>query len=549
VRILCCVPTRDRYAELAGCIQSIALQTRPPDHLTVYDDSTERQDLRSHPVLKHLLRVLEARGIAWNVVFTPGLGQHVAHQLANTTPGYDAVWRLDDDQVAESNVLESLSAYLENPGIAAVGGAVYEPGNPAVGPTSGELVHLFDLPHVQWCPDRGTSDVDHLYSSFLYRTGLASYKLNMSPVAFREETIFSHRLKRLGHRLVVNTHLRTYHLRAETGGCRGDRTWAYAWDQAEFLKLAEQEWSLKLISTGGGFGDCFALKSLLPEFFERYEQVIVGSCYPQVFEGEERVTAVRFEATRDVKNDDIYSYMAEHNWKGTLIEALRELHLGTKPVKLLRPDLEIVEPSVYDEIFRRNCYGVIPEELKDKTVLDIGANVGMFTLYALELGAKHVIAVEAQGTIFSQGLCPRVVGLPVTPLHLAAYSEDGLELRIENRHLGSKLGEAGERVRSITLESLLDEYPEVTALKLDVEGAEFDVLLTTPSHVLRQLDVIYMEVHGRFNPNPAWRTVAVLEERLRFAGFTRAHDEQGPNEVDIRVQKWLKNEKSEEKRA
>src|SRR5208283_2488621 len=51
----------------------------------------------------------------------------------------------------------------------------------------------------------------------------------------------------------------------------------------------------------------------------------------------------------------------------------------------------IIFRSVHDN----NEYKVTPEDIKDKTVIDIGAHIGSFTRLALRMGAKKVIAVEA----------------------------------------------------------------------------------------------------------------------------------------------------------
>jgi SAM-dependent methyltransferase len=324
-RVLCAIPTRGRYDCLMQCLQAVAFQTVKPDKVIVYDDAEgARQDLREHPIGRYLLPLLNRHQIEWEVVFTPGKGQHIAHQLANQS-GYDYVWRLDDDNVPEPDVLERLLSRMQDD-VGAVGGAVYELQRIVRGGT-GKIQDFFSRGNVQWEPDHGVFDVDHLYGSFLYRPGIVDYKHAMSPAAFQEETIFTHRLKRAGYRLIADTSIHTHHFKAPHGGTRAtDLEWGYAWDQVEFLKVMEQEWGIKLIHLGVGLGDCFAFKHILPDLQRKYRHVILGSCYPEVFQ-DDRVTLIPYEAAKANSTDNVYDWMAERNWSGHIIEAFRAMYL------------------------------------------------------------------------------------------------------------------------------------------------------------------------------------------------------------------------------
>ncbi len=322
-RVLCSIPTRGRYDALMQCLQSVAFQTTPPDKVIVYDDG-EHADLREHPVGRYVFPLLHKRGIDWEVVWTPGRGQHVAHQMANQA-GYDFVWRLDDDCVAEPDVLERLLALMTDD-VGAVAGAVYEMHRPVLGGTN-KIDDFFFGANVQWAPDHGTFDVDHLYCSFLYRAGLVDYKHTMSPAAFHEETIFTHRLKRAGWKLIADTSIHTHHFKSPHGGTRAsDLQWAYAWDQAEFLRVMEQEFGIKLIHLGVGLGDNFAFLHILPELQQKYRRVVLGSVYPDVFD-DAGVTLIPYDKAKENTKDNVYDWMSEHNWTGHITDAFREMYL------------------------------------------------------------------------------------------------------------------------------------------------------------------------------------------------------------------------------
>ena len=321
--VLCSIPTKNRYDALLHCLQSIAFQTVKPDKVIVYDDG-EHQDLREHPIGRYIFPLLDRHGLDWEVVFMPGCGQHLAHQAANTA-GYDLVWRMDDDGVAEPDVLERLLAHMQ-PGVGAVGGAVYEMDRQVRDGTS-RIVDFFDRGNVQWAPDHGVFDVDFLYSSFLYRAGVVNYKPDMSPVAFHEETIFTHRLKRAGYRLIADTSIHTHHFKSPHGGCRDkDYKAAYDWDNDQFMRILADEFGVKLIHLGGGLGDCLAFKNILPELQRRYETVVVGAVFPEAFEGT-GVKIIPYDKAEACSKDNVYAWMTERNWKGSMIDAYRGMYL------------------------------------------------------------------------------------------------------------------------------------------------------------------------------------------------------------------------------
>lgn len=322
-RILCSIPTKNRYDALMHCLQAIAFQSVKPDKVCIYDDG-ERKDLREHDIGRYMLPLLNRHGIEWEVLFTPGRGQHVAHQMANTA-GYDYVWRLDDDSLPEPDVLERLLAHMADD-VGAVGGAVYEIERQFPGGTS-KIADFFHGGNVQWAPNQGTHEVDFLYSSFLYRAGIVNYKSDMSQVAFHEESIFTHRLKRAGWKLIADTSIHTLHFKARKGGTReADYKWAYAFDHREFMEIMEKEFSVKLIHLGVGLGDCLAFRNILPELKQKYETVVIGSIYPEVFENDD-VVLIPYEKAKEQSKENVYDEMSQWNWRGHIVEAYRKMYL------------------------------------------------------------------------------------------------------------------------------------------------------------------------------------------------------------------------------
>lgn len=150
-----------------------------------------------------------------------------------------------------------------------------------------------------------------------------------------------------------------------------------------------------------------------------------------------------------------------------------------------------------------------------KTVIDVGANIGTFTLFA----AAH--APQA-----------RIIALEPEPA-----TADALRRNVTSNHLENRItvderggdGTAGERtffvapkcswfsslyappqagaipvtIHVTTLEQLFEQYKidHCDFLKLDCEGAEYDMLYTLPSHLWPRIGFIALEYHS-FSPHP-----------------------------------------------
>jgi hypothetical protein len=324
-KILATISTKDRYDVLHLAIQSIALQTVKPTKLIIYDDG-EHKDLRKVDVYNHLFHLLEDKGIEWEVVFGEGKGQHFNHQKANKM-GYefDFIWRLDDDEFATPEVLEKLLRHM-SPAVAAVGGSVITPKAESPGGTN-KIEDVFHTPNMQWCRGEGVVDVDHLYSSFLYVPGIVDYNLDLSPVAHREETMFTYSMKRAGYKLLVDRSAVTYHYRQTTGGIRShDNKWFYQHDDKIFMRKLE-EWGYKFCSLNSGLGDHLAFSSkALPRLIEKHEHVVLGCCYPEVFKDFPVKTIPVGAVMGALPDENVYKFMINEHWKKSIVDAYVKMY-------------------------------------------------------------------------------------------------------------------------------------------------------------------------------------------------------------------------------
>lgn len=326
--VLCTIPTKNRYfTTLPLAIQSVLTQDVKPDKLIIYDDG-DHADLRQNPTYQYLFNALLMAGIKWEVTWTPGVGQHHAHQLANTND-YKYVWRLDDDNVAQPDVLEKLLSHMKD-GVGAVGGSVVTPGQEAK--SDRYALHLLDimaLPNIQWARGKELFEVNHLYSSFLYRSNTVDYCLELSKVAHREETIFSHRLAQAGYRLLVDRSALTYHFRNPEGGIRTERDPAlWEADEVIFRKQLEK-WGYKFIALSHGLGDHLMFVNVIPELLKRWKVLVLCCVYGEVFAGLPNVVVKPLQEAGawGAKETGIYEWMIKYNWKRSMVEAYEKLYL------------------------------------------------------------------------------------------------------------------------------------------------------------------------------------------------------------------------------
>ena len=318
--VLCSLPTRGRYhTTLPLVIQAIANQTRKVDKLIVFDDNDEPQDLRKEFLYQHLFWLLDKKEIPWEVQFAEKKGQHHIHQRANRM-GFDWVWRCDDDAVPEPNVLENLLKHAADD-VGAIGGAVFNPPNTTGSEwATNKIDRIFDEPNLQWSAIKEVKQVEHLYSTFLYRAGVQDYNLGLSRVAHREETLFTWGLHKKGYRILAVPNAVTWHLKNPGGGIReGSRREMFEHDERIFRNfLAYKDKTIVVLN--GGMGDHIVFSHVLPDI----KNPEVFSCYPDIVPG--RSIAEAKALFGDIEMFNVYGKMDQWRWKGTLEQAFRRMY-------------------------------------------------------------------------------------------------------------------------------------------------------------------------------------------------------------------------------
>lgn len=152
---------------------------------------------------------------------------------------------------------------------------------------------------------------------------------------------------------------------------------------------------------------------------------------------------------------------------------------------------------VIEEVFDRDVYRLNNQDLRGLRVIDVGANIGAFSLRAAWQGAS-VAAVEPEPE--NRAVMQAALGLlPHLPGHVevvaAAVGGEKGWATVEGTGGGvAAVGADNGDVPVVTLDALIDEHEdEVYLCKIDCEGAEFDII--EASERLARIRLLTMEWH------------------------------------------------------
>lgn len=170
-------------------------------------------------------------------------------------------------------------------------------------------------------------------------------------------------------------------------------------------------------------------------------------------------------------------------------------------------------PSVMilNETFLQRIYEIF--NVKDKIVVDVGAFIGDTAVYFILNGARRVVAYEpnpffcrlARENFDLNGCADKIMMIAA-----AVGAEDGT-CKIDSDELGASIYPA-IIAKQLSIKSVLAEVGHVYLLKLDCEGAEWDILSKAADECLmNSVDNLIMEVHG-FHPER-------IEKIVRQIGF------------------------------
>lgn len=188
-----------------------------------------------------------------------------------------------------------------------------------------------------------------------------------------------------------------------------------------------------------------------------------------------------------------------------------------------------MDAVILAEVFFDNCYVQDLALPPNPVVVDIGGFIGDFTLYAAtHLKARRVVVCEPSPrnwTLLVKNIQNNHFEDRVSMMNKAVTDGRVVMLDIDAPDRGQARisayrpsGCEKKAVECISLSLLLAEFniTEVDLLKIDCEGGEYDILLTTPSKVFSAVKNIVFEYH---EIDGFQQKLEAVRERLSAEGF------------------------------
>ena len=187
------------------------------------------------------------------------------------------------------------------------------------------------------------------------------------------------------------------------------------------------------------------------------------------------------------------------------------------------------------EVFLESRYGLQLLRSTPRSIIDIGANVGVFALRAAELFPKaEIVAFEPSLPAYTQLVHNLRANPAITRVDArrcaVVGSCDAHEVKFWVDSISSTTSTlvatavrdraAGhwEKVPAVSLSDVLASTGTVDLLKLDVEGAEYGILSETPPSTLARVQSVVLEYH-----RVEGHSFTDIVEALIVAGFRLQH--------------------------
>lgn len=232
------------------------------------------------------------------------------------------------------------------------------------------------------------------------------------------------------------------------------------------------------------------------------------------------------------KPGDYFEFWGTEEWLTTLLKQIlgRRVRINKREKVIKFYFKHELISLFYDSVLQfGNTVGAIKEQfieeqyrwldVKEKDVIDIGANVGDTAIYFSLKGAKHVYAFEPYPysyRIALQDIKLNNLANKITFLNEGCSGKETIiKVDTNYKNIGGtdlKIFNKGKRIKITTLESIVKKfnikYPAI--LKIDCEGCEYGVLLGAQNSDLKRFKQILVEYHyGYLN----------LKRKLEDAGF------------------------------
>jgi FkbM family methyltransferase len=178
-------------------------------------------------------------------------------------------------------------------------------------------------------------------------------------------------------------------------------------------------------------------------------------------------------------------------------------HGACHPVHLR---LRTSDVSVYSDILLRDAYELELRDFQPRTIVDVGANVGLASVYfANRYPSAKIIALEPEPSNFAVLVKNVAPYRTITSVNAALWKEDtqvhvGVESDDAGKWAFKVVPAGGSQVRGVTMQTLMREtgLGSIDLLKVDIEGGEKEVFESCDW--LQSVKVMIIELHDRILP-------------------------------------------------
>ncbi len=182
-----------------------------------------------------------------------------------------------------------------------------------------------------------------------------------------------------------------------------------------------------------------------------------------------------------------------------------------KRAKILNKEVSVnvisdADNSVFEEIFIDRDYNIVDDKIKNakSLIIDIGAHIGCFSIYTATLNPDvKILAFEPDENNYkllkenlllnhSKNVQPKNLAVAgkeeVRTLNISGDSHNHSFYNTEN-----KVSE--KKIQTTTIQKILRNHPKVDLIKIDCEGAEFEILRNLTEEEFSKTESIYIEFH------------------------------------------------------
>lgn len=208
------------------------------------------------------------------------------------------------------------------------------------------------------------------------------------------------------------------------------------------------------------------------------------------------------ELYRSLKNKSWRTYYLLH-YRYSSYPRFKEVTVKILGKKIQVPDFASFI-ATYQEIFFERIYEFSTKN-NNPLIIDVGANIGISVVFFKSIFPNaQIIALEPDKHIFNY-LKRNIQSFNYNNIELlnkAAWTEDTELCFLPDGADGGKIVNSSEentiRIDAINFNTLLDKYPKIDFLKMDIEGAE-DCVFPACEKQLVKIDKIFIEYHSKSN--------------------------------------------------